>query len=141
MREHVVFQLEQAETELIRKCKRAQMKQQKRDGDRSHRILKQGRELEDQHGDKTAEKIARGESLTAGDSHQIRHTVMDAVEEDRRSLRLTSMLWVRRYSSTGEDLTKLSKVPVIGGGLAAIVMVSKGDWGSWNRLATGLREV
>lgn len=91
LREQVVSQLEQAETELIRKCKRAQMKQQKRDRDRSHRKTKQERELEGQASDEAAEEIARGEGVTAGDPHQIRHTVEEAVEEDRRLLRPTSI--------------------------------------------------
>ena len=48
-------------------------------------------------------------------------------------MRSTSMLSARRYSSTGEDLTKMSKVPVIGGGLAAIVKGVKGGLGFFER--------
>lgn len=128
LREDIVSKLEQAETELIRKCKRAQLKQAKRDRDRSHRKTREEKEAEGQAADKAAAEVAQGEGVTSGDPHQIHHTIEEAVSDvDRRSVRPSSMM-SRRYSRQEEE-SKLAKIPVLGGGLGFIEKQVKGGLG------------
>jgi len=121
-REGVVSMLEAAETDLIRMCKRAQLKQEKKEkrelakkrGSR-HRATKEDREKEAKEADSKAAQIAQGEGVSSGDPHQVHHTVEEAVDdEDRRS-----MISETR-SSFHEETSKFNKVPIIGGGLAAV---------------------
>lgn len=86
-RERVVARLEEAETQVIRACKRAQLKQQrkemkakaKEEGVRGRVVRKEKAKLA-KEADANAAKVALGEGVSSGDPGQIYRTVQEAVE-------------------------------------------------------------
>jgi hypothetical protein len=116
-RDKIFQQLEAAETELIRKAKKAQRKQVEKDAQiqakksslKPKAMTKEEKEQKIKMDNAEAERLARSGGVTAGDPHQVPHTVDDAIyEEEERS----------RYDRTERKGT--FKVPVLGGGLAAV---------------------
>jgi hypothetical protein len=120
-RESVVAKLESAETELIKKCKKAQLKMQKKEekelskrtGDK-HMDTKEERARKAKIADAKAAEIAKGEGVTAGDIHQVHHTVGEAIDEERGRASFDE------DQGGHKEENVLRKVPVIGGGLAAM---------------------
>jgi hypothetical protein len=117
-REDVVAKLEAAETELIRMCKKVQLKQQKKEQKEAAKRkgakgpTKEDREKQQEMADAEAARIAQGEGTTAGDLHQVHHTVDEAVDDDDRNQADEDV--------DGEFEKSKFKIPIIGGGLKAM---------------------
>ncbi|KFY21427.1 hypothetical protein V493_07411 [Pseudogymnoascus sp. VKM F-4281 (FW-2241)] len=77
-REGVVAMLESAETELIRRCKQAQLKQQRVTA--SNHNLQYNATKEEGNADMKAALAAQGEGVSSGNLHQIYQSVEEAVE-------------------------------------------------------------
>ncbi|KFZ11008.1 hypothetical protein V502_07799 [Pseudogymnoascus sp. VKM F-4520 (FW-2644)] len=88
-REGIVSMLEAAETSLIRKCNKAQLKQAEKEEKAmqrktGHHDSKEERARRAKNAEDAAAAIARGEGVTSGDINQVVHTVEDAIEEGNR---------------------------------------------------------
>lgn len=121
VRQDVVSMLESAETQLIRDCKRADNKVKKQMA-KDYKSTKEEKAQQAAIDDAKAAKVAQGEGVTAGDIHQVHHTVEEAVvEEDIKSLRPGSSIRPPSMRlNTPEEVRVLKKVPVVGGGLAVV---------------------
>ncbi len=88
-RDAIHLKLESAETELIRKAKKAQKKELQKDEKlvakkaKNKHITKEEREQQLKLENENANRLAQsGGGVTAGDPHQVPHTVDDAVDEE-----------------------------------------------------------
>ncbi|OBT48535.1 hypothetical protein VE00_01413 [Pseudogymnoascus sp. WSF 3629] len=78
-REGVAAMLESAETELIRRCKQAQLKQQRVLAS-NHKLQYYATKEEEENADLKAAQIAQGEGMSSGNLHQVNQSVQEAVE-------------------------------------------------------------
>ncbi|TAQ87156.1 hypothetical protein B7494_g4529 [Chlorociboria aeruginascens] len=119
-RDHVFQKLEAAETELIRKAKKAQRKQAAKDEKEATKrsklkpLTKQEKEQKIENENKIAEKLAQSGGTSTGDPHQVPHTVDEALEEERAR--------ARAQDSQQEPQQRQGKfrIPIVGDGLAAV---------------------
>lgn len=121
-RQDIVSMLEGAETQLIRDCKRSDNKAKKKAA-KENKSTKAEKARQNEIDDAKAAQVALGEGVTAGDIHQVHHTVDEAVmDEDVRSMNPGSTRPSSRMSrlNTPEEVRVLKKVPVVGGGLAVV---------------------
>ncbi|KAH6671854.1 hypothetical protein B0J14DRAFT_655713 [Halenospora varia] len=132
-RDAIFKKLEGAETELIRAAKKAQKKQLEKDNKDAKKQAKQKPETKEERAQKLkqenadAERLAQGGGVSAGDPHQVPHTVDDAIDEEEERER-------------EQDTTKKGgfKIPVIGGGLK---VVGKGFGLAGNTVVGGVRNI
>lgn len=116
-RDNIFQQLEAAETELVRKAKKAQRKQAEKDAKIEAKksklkpkiMTKEEKEQKIINDNAEAERLAQSGGVSAGDPHQVPHTVDDAIDEEDQ-----------RVGNKGNKRKGTFKVPVIGGGLAAV---------------------
>jgi hypothetical protein len=113
-RDKIFQQLEAAETELVRKAKKAQRKQAESDAKvqakkSKLKPKKMTKEEKLKKENAEADRLAQSGGVSSGDPHQVPHTVDDAInEEQERS----------RHEESARKGT--FKIPIIGGGLAAV---------------------
>ncbi|KAE8444846.1 hypothetical protein EG329_014201 [Mollisiaceae sp. DMI_Dod_QoI] len=114
-REKVFIQLESAETELVRLAKKAQKKQLEKDEKlvaKQRKIkpkTKKEKTQQERDDDLRAQRLAQEGGVSAGDPHQVPHTVDDAIDEEED-----------RAREQDHERKGTFKIPVIGGGLAAV---------------------
>lgn len=116
-RDKIFQQLEAAETDLIRQAKKVQRKQAgkdaklqaKRSNVKPKAMTKEEKEQKIKNDNAEAERLAQSGGVSAGDPHQVPHTVDEAMDEEEERARL---------EKSGRKGT--FKIPVIGGGLAAV---------------------
>ena len=116
-RDKIFKQLEAAETELVRSAKKTQRKQAEKDAKveakksklKPKAMTKEEREQKIKDDNAEAERLAQSGGVSAGDPHQVPHTIDDAIDEEEERSRLD------RTERKGTF-----KIPVIGGGLAAV---------------------
>lgn len=116
-RDAIFLKLEGAETELIRKAKKAQKKQLEKDvkavakASNSKSLTKEEREQKLKNENENADRLAKsGGGVSAGDPHQVPHTVEDAIDEEQER---------SREQDLPEERGGTFKLPGIGG-LAAV---------------------
>ena len=85
-RNTLALTLESAETELIKKCKRAQLKQAKVDAKNAGKSTKNVGNCEEGDSDKKATQMM-GPGISSGDIHQVAHTVREVLEKEKASSR------------------------------------------------------
>ncbi|KFY49784.1 hypothetical protein V496_09797 [Pseudogymnoascus sp. VKM F-4515 (FW-2607)] len=78
-REGIVSMLESAETELIRKCKQAQLKQQNARAN-NHKLRRYDTQEEEEYAAVKAAQDAQGEGVSSGNLYQVYHSVEEAIE-------------------------------------------------------------
>jgi hypothetical protein len=109
-REDVLHKLELAETVLIQKCKKAQMKQSAQAEKKQARKMgakaptKEERQAKQKQADEEANIRAQGEGVSAGDPHQIKHTLDEVIDEEEG----------QRKQQSPERSRNRFPVPVIG---------------------------
>jgi len=114
-RDSVFHLLESAETELIRTAKKEQRKQLEKEEkaaakrSKQQALTKQEKEQKLKNENANAERLAQSGGVSTGDPHQVPHTVDDAIEEEQD----------RERHEVSEKTGRL-KIPVVGGGLAAV---------------------
>lgn len=92
-RDAVFLKLEAAETELVRKAKNVQRKQQEKDekaaakNSKLKSLTKEEREQRIKADDANAERLAQSGGVSTGNPHQIPHTVDDAMDEEEERAR------------------------------------------------------
>lgn len=113
-RDAVFKKLEAAETELIKKAKKAQKKQEEKAGKAAankakvRSLTKEEKVQKMKDEDANAEILAQSGGVSTGDPHQVPHTVDEAIDEEENRAR------------QDPDSEGRSKLPIIGGGLAAV---------------------
>jgi calcium permeable stress-gated cation channel len=91
-RDDVRRQLELAETKLIQKCKRVQLKRAKQEAKMmakktgAKQLTKEEKEQRQKAADGEADRMAHEGGVSSGDPHQVRHTVEDTVDEEEANL-------------------------------------------------------
>jgi hypothetical protein len=115
-RDDIARKLESAETDLIKKCKKAQLKkaaaEAKKNGKKNaKKVIKSEQAAADARGD----QIARGAGVSSGDPHQVSHTVGQALHGDDTAEST-------REAGPGEHERNkpFIPVPMIGEGLGAV---------------------
>ena len=116
-RDQIFAKLESAETELIRAAKKAQKKQLQKDEKATAKVTQRKAPTKEEKEEKVRKENANAERLaasgsgaSAGDPHQVPHTVDDAIdEEEQRS----------REQDTPHETSGKLKLPGLGG-LAAV---------------------
>jgi hypothetical protein len=108
-RDGVLRKLELSETQLIQKCKKAQLKQTERDDKKVARktgvksLTKEEKEQRQKDADNEASRRAHEEGgISSGDPHQIKRTVEDAVDDEDANV------------NHGDHERSRSKIPIIG---------------------------
>jgi hypothetical protein len=120
LRDSIFKKLESAETELIRKAKKAHKKQQVKEERATtkqakvKKLTKDEKEQKIRDENENAERLAQSGGVSAGDPHQVPHTVDDAMDEEAEIERQKEL-----KSGPSESSNKF-KITVIGGGLAAV---------------------
>jgi hypothetical protein len=109
-RDDIFRKLEAAETELIRKAKKAHRKQQAKDEKAAASLTKEEREQKTREENEVAERLAQSGGVTTGDPHHVPHTVDDVREEESE---------MERQHEKRQISGKI-KINAIGGGLAAV---------------------
>ena len=120
-RDKIYTKLEGAETELIRKAKKAQKKLvEKEEKANAHRAKtksptkeEKAAKLKDEN--EEAERLARDGGVSAGDPHQVPHTVDDVLDEQEDMERDDEEVHTGSHQRKG-----LFKIPLVGGGLNAV---------------------
>jgi calcium permeable stress-gated cation channel len=90
-RDTIVRQLELAETKLIQKCKKAQLKEAEREEmciarkARAKQLIKEDKQLPQKAADGKADRMAHERGVSSGVPHQVRHTIEEAVGEEEAS--------------------------------------------------------
>ncbi|PGH12545.1 hypothetical protein AJ80_06706 [Polytolypa hystricis UAMH7299] len=79
LRNKLALVLESAETELIKKCKKAQLKMAKSEARKAGKSSREAVEREKTAADTRATQLAAGSGVSAGNPHQIAHTVQEAL--------------------------------------------------------------
>ncbi|KFY50496.1 hypothetical protein V495_00212 [Pseudogymnoascus sp. VKM F-4514 (FW-929)] len=113
-REGVVAMLESAETELIRRCKQAQLKQQ-RVLDSHHKLQYYATKEEEKDADLKAARIAQGKGICSGNLNQVQ-SVEEAVEE--AETKNEHDVWRRYNEAAAGSLATTGKG--LGGGLRLV---------------------
>ncbi|KAF4977461.1 hypothetical protein FZEAL_6025 [Fusarium zealandicum] len=123
-RNQIHLKLEQAETDLIKAAKRAQLKQKKAEEKKARREMKLGAVSKQERAERKARDDAEAqrmamsaEGMTAGDKHEVPHTVDAGVRESRYD-----NLQASDSHSEEEDKgrSKGFKVPLLGDPLAKV---------------------
>ncbi|KAH7386248.1 hypothetical protein BKA64DRAFT_138209 [Cadophora sp. MPI-SDFR-AT-0126] len=120
-RDEIFLKLEGAETELVRLAKKAQKKQLEKDEKYNAKQSRQKttkvdkeQQLKDENA--RAEALAQSGGVSTGDPHQVPHTVDDAIDEEEQRAREQGI----ENGTHGTERKRTFKVPVIGGGIAAV---------------------
>jgi calcium permeable stress-gated cation channel len=125
--------LESAETELIKKCKRAQLKQAKVDAKNAGKSTKNAGNREEEDSDKRAAQMVMEPGISSGDIHQVVHTVREVLEKEKN---------VTERASSREGQRTRAFVPVVEGGLNAVghgmSAVSKSVLGGLKKVERGV---
>jgi hypothetical protein len=124
-RDAVFQKLEAAETELVRKAKKAQREQLAKDEklmakqskSKSGRTTKEDKAQKAKEDDAQAERLAHSGGVQAGDPHQVPHTIDDAIVEEQE--RSKEQDHVPEHSKGHQKKASLN-IPIIGNGLAAV---------------------
>jgi hypothetical protein len=106
LRSQLALMLESAETTLIRKCKRAQLKQKKREvraGKRSKADIEREKAAEE----KRRTQLLQTGGVSAGDPHQTIHSVQDLFRPQHRN-------------TAPDDRGRRIAVPLVGGAIGAV---------------------
>ncbi|CZS91938.1 related to PHM7-similarity to A.thaliana hyp1 protein [Rhynchosporium agropyri] len=119
-RDEIFLQLEGAETELVRACKKAQKKQLEKDEKAyAKQSMQKATKLDKQQKLKEenarAEVLAKSGGISTEHEQQTPHTVDDAMDEEERRAREQGT-----ENGTHEKWKGLNRIPGIGGGLAAV---------------------
>ena len=117
-REEIALALESAETSLIKKAKKAHIKQLKLKAKKAGQKKSRKEAAADRkREDEAAAAMAGKKGLSTGNPHQVRHTLDEALnDEDNHSLSSSS-----RESSPGREKKKPTvPIPVVGQGLDAV---------------------
>ncbi|EHL01754.1 hypothetical protein M7I_2393 [Glarea lozoyensis 74030] len=114
--------LEGAQTELIRKAKKAQKKMMEKEEKanankaKTKSATKEDREEKLRREDEEGQRLARsGGGVSAGDPHQVPHTMDDVLDEVEDHERTDEHVHAGPHHRKG-----LFKLPIVGGGLAAV---------------------
>ncbi|OKL55615.1 hypothetical protein UA08_09062 [Talaromyces atroroseus] len=86
LRDKLALALEAAETELIMKCKKSQLKKAKAEAKKAGKKSKNESKKQQETTDKKAAELAMQAGISSGDPHQIAHNVHEALNMDRQSL-------------------------------------------------------
>lgn len=118
LRNQLALTLESAETELIKACKRAQLKKAKAESKKAGKRSKEEIAKEKEQTDKDAARLVEGAGVSSGDPHQIVHTLQDAIrnENDRGKQQNFSILpkVEQGVGAVGTGVTKIGQT-VLGG--------------------------
>ncbi|EER23976.1 hypothetical protein D8B26_002139 [Coccidioides posadasii str. Silveira] len=79
LRNKLALVLEAAETELIKKCKKAQLKMAKSERKKSGKHSKEDLQREETEAEKRASKLVDSAGVSSGNPHQIAHTIQQAL--------------------------------------------------------------
>ena len=115
--------LEKAQTDLIRECKRKQIKKHKHDEKQRRKSMHLKAETREEKQkrmrqlDEAAKKRAEGEGTTSGEHREVPRTVSEQIGEARRQESYRSE---QRDEAEGGALEGLSKIPVLGQGISKI---------------------
>uniref|UniRef100_A0A093VTS2 Uncharacterized protein RSN1 n=1 Tax=Talaromyces marneffei PM1 TaxID=1077442 RepID=A0A093VTS2_TALMA len=110
LRDRLALALEAAETDLIVKCKKAQMKQAKAEAKKSGKRASKENEKRKEETDKNAAELVMQSGISSGDPHQVAHNVQDALKKNRESKNLEA-----------HRQKKKKFIPLVGGGLTNVV--------------------
>ncbi|EED23543.1 DUF221 domain protein, putative [Talaromyces stipitatus ATCC 10500] len=109
LRDKLALALEEAETNLIVKCKKAQMKKARAEARKAGKKATKEDEKQKEETDKKAAQLAMQSGISSGNPHQVAHNVQDALKKNRESQNLES----QRHR-------KKKFIPLVGGGLNAV---------------------
>ena len=87
LRDQLALALEAAETDLIAKCKKAQMKRAKAEAKKSGKKSSREDEKQKEGTDKIAAELVMQSGISSGNPHQVAHNVQDALKKDQESKR------------------------------------------------------
>ena len=124
-RDDVFQKLEAAETELIRNAKKAQRKQLEKDEkaaakrSKTKTMTKEEKDQKIKYENAEGERLAQSGGVSTGDPHQVPHNVDDAIDEEEE-----------RSRNQDTERKGTFKIPVIGGGLAAVGQGLGKGWGA-----------
>ncbi|KAI9799104.1 MAG: hypothetical protein M1825_004871 [Sarcosagium campestre] len=111
LRDKYALELESAETELIKKAKKAQMKRAEAEAKRSgQRKSKAERKKQIEMDDARGAQMAQSGGTAAGNPHQVRHTLREAIKDQDDS--------PSEHSPTREGGN--SSIPILGAGLETV---------------------
>ncbi|RAO71852.1 uncharacterized protein BHQ10_007864 [Talaromyces amestolkiae] len=110
LRDQLALALEAAETDLIAKCKKAQMKQAKAEAKKSGKKASKEDEKQKEGTDKKAAELVMQSGISSGNPHQVAHNVQDALKKDRES-----------KNKEARRQRKKKFLPLVGGGLTNAV--------------------
>ncbi|WEW57982.1 hypothetical protein PRK78_003449 [Emydomyces testavorans] len=79
LRNQLALTLEAAETDLIKKCKKAQLKMAKAEARRSGKRSKENVEREKAEAESRATQLVQSAGVSSGNPHEVAHTVQDAL--------------------------------------------------------------
>ncbi|EZF34642.1 hypothetical protein TMEN_503 [Trichophyton mentagrophytes] len=86
LRNQLAFTLESAQTELIKKCKRAHLKQIKAEARKEGRQSKETKQQIQAENDRRTAQLVEGAGISSGDPHQTAHTVQDLLQPKRHKV-------------------------------------------------------
>src|SRR6266498_408841 len=107
-RDDIARKLEAAETELIKKCKKVQLKRAKKEA------KKNGTKSEKAVAEARGNQMAQGPGVSSGDPHQVAHTVDEALHGDGEAEP------TRTNSDERERNRPFIPIPVVGEGVEAV---------------------
>ncbi|KAK2762844.1 hypothetical protein FQN54_001019 [Arachnomyces sp. PD_36] len=117
LRNRHALALESAETELIKKCKKAQMKKAKADAKKAGKHSKDAENREKAADEERATKLAEGAGVSSGNPHQVAHTVGEALHnanQERNRNRAFIPVVTEGIGAVGQGVGRLGKT-VLGG--------------------------
>lgn len=85
LRNKLALLLEAAETELIKKCKKAHKKQVKAEAKKAGKKPKDAAVAEEKEEDKRATELAMQSGISSGDPHQVAHSIQDVLKLNQQS--------------------------------------------------------
>lgn len=109
LRNKLALKLEAAETELIKKCKKAQMKKAKREARKAGKNVKEATAQEKEAADRRASQLVMKSGVSSGNPHQVAHTLDQALHGESSS-----------QPTLGELRRKRSFLPVVEEGLGTV---------------------
>ncbi|KAJ9213141.1 hypothetical protein DTO166G4_5299 [Paecilomyces variotii] len=109
LRNQLALALEDAETALIKKCKKAQIKMAKVEAKKAGKSVKEVANREQEAANRRASHLAMDAGVSSGNPHQVAHTIDDALAGESTS-RLV----------TGDSRQKRGFMPVVGNGFDAV---------------------
>ncbi|KAL1970181.1 hypothetical protein VTN77DRAFT_6586 [Rasamsonia byssochlamydoides] len=134
LRNKLALLLESAETELIRKCKKAQLKQARAEAKKAGKSATQ-MEREKEAADKRASEMVMGSGISSGNPHQVAHTVSEALNQENRS---------SGRATSSESQRSRAFIPVVGEGLNAVghgaTVLGKSVLGGIKKIEKGVDE-